>query len=176
MLRFIEEQKRTPWMMALIGFLESDAVPLDAQLRVKVLQMAPHYVMRNGVLVRRVHLRARAGPACTISVPVIPLPFIETVLHYCHADSFSSHTGLKKTVGKVRKRAYWQGWKRDVNEYVRVCTVCGSSKGYRPCKNGLMQRMPVQELSGPISLLLVDTIGPLVTTPRDNTYILVFAD
>ncbi|KAG4048120.1 hypothetical protein PC123_g16544 [Phytophthora cactorum] len=58
MLRFIAEQKRTPRMIALIGFLESDALPLDAQLRVKALQMAPHYVVRNGVLVRRVHLRA----------------------------------------------------------------------------------------------------------------------
>ncbi|KAG6623872.1 Integrase, catalytic core protein [Phytophthora cinnamomi] len=36
--------------------------------------------------------------------------------------------------------------------------------------------MPVQELSGPFSLLVVDAIGPLVTTARGNKYILVFAD
>ncbi|KAE9014732.1 hypothetical protein PR001_g15063 [Phytophthora rubi] len=39
-----------------------------------------------------------------------------------------------------------------------------------------MQRMPVQELSGSFSLLVVDAIGPLVTTPRGHRYILVFAD
>lgn len=39
-----------------------------------------------------------------------------------------------------------------------------------------MQRMPVQELSGPFSLLVVDAIGPLVATPRGNKFILVFAD
>ncbi|KAG3093849.1 hypothetical protein PI125_g16710 [Phytophthora idaei] len=39
-----------------------------------------------------------------------------------------------------------------------------------------MQRMPVQELSGPFSLLVVDAIGPLGTTPRANKYTLVFAD
>lgn len=39
-----------------------------------------------------------------------------------------------------------------------------------------MQRMAVQDLSGPFSLLVVGAIGPLVTTPRGNKYILVFAD
>ncbi|KAG2925249.1 hypothetical protein PC119_g3534 [Phytophthora cactorum] len=39
-----------------------------------------------------------------------------------------------------------------------------------------MQRMPVQDLSGPFSLLVVDAIGPLVVTPRGIKYILVFVD
>ncbi|KAE8989325.1 hypothetical protein PR001_g21805 [Phytophthora rubi] len=45
--RFKEEQRRTPWIQALIAFLESGALALDAQLRVKVLQLAPRYVVRN---------------------------------------------------------------------------------------------------------------------------------
>ncbi|POM66093.1 GapPol Polyprotein [Phytophthora palmivora] len=39
-----------------------------------------------------------------------------------------------------------------------------------------MQKMPIQELSGPFSLLVVDAVGPLVTTQRGNKFILVFAD
>jgi hypothetical protein len=163
-------------MLTRIAFPKSGALAWNAQLRVKVLQMAPHYVMKNGVLMREVHLKAHVGPARTISVPVVPLPFIETVLHYCHADVLSAHAGMTKTIDKVRKHAYWQGWKRDATEYVRACSVCGSGKGYRLWKNGLMQRMPVEELTGPFSLLVVDAIGPLVTTPRGNKYILMFAD
>ncbi|KAE8905940.1 hypothetical protein PF006_g10126 [Phytophthora fragariae] len=174
--RFQEEQKRTPWIQALIAFLEDGALALDAQLRVKVLLTAPHYRVKNGMLMRRVHLEARGGPARSLSVPVIPLPFIETILHYCHSDVFAAHVGQSKTMEKVRKHAYWHGWKKDVIEYVRSCTVCGSGKGYRPWRNGRMQRMPVQELSGPFSLLVVDAIGPLVSTPRGHKYILVFAD
>ncbi|OWZ21655.1 hypothetical protein PHMEG_0003765 [Phytophthora megakarya] len=113
--RFVEEQKRTPWILALRAFLEDRALPLDGKLRVRVLQMAPHYDMKNDVLM---HL-------------------------------FSSHSGRTKTIDK---------------------------KGYRPWKNGVMQRMPVYDLSGPFSLVVVDAIGPLVTTPRDNKYILAFAD
>ncbi|OWY99808.1 hypothetical protein PHMEG_00029132 [Phytophthora megakarya] len=48
--RFIDEQYQTPWIMAMIVFLESGALALDAQLREKVLLMAPQYVVKNGVL------------------------------------------------------------------------------------------------------------------------------
>ncbi|GMF31417.1 unnamed protein product [Phytophthora fragariaefolia] len=72
--RFQEEQKRPPWIQVLIAFLEDGTLALDAQLRVKVLLMAPHYVVKNGMLMRRVHLKARGGPARSLSVPVIPLP------------------------------------------------------------------------------------------------------
>lgn len=36
--------------------------------------------------------------------------------------------------------------------------------------------MSIHELSGPFSWLMVDAVGPLVTTPRGNKYILVCAD
>ncbi|KAG3008405.1 hypothetical protein PC120_g16249 [Phytophthora cactorum] len=45
--KFKEEQHRTPWIMALIAFLESSALALDGQLRVKTLQLAPHYEVRK---------------------------------------------------------------------------------------------------------------------------------
>ncbi|KAG1688016.1 hypothetical protein DVH05_004426 [Phytophthora capsici] len=132
----------------MIAFLESGALALDAQLRAKVLSLAPHYTVKNGILMRRVHLKARAGPARSLEVPVIPITYVATVLHHCHADVFAAHVGVTKTLDKVRKHAYWHGWKKDVAEYVRECTVCGSGKGYRPWRNGLMQKMPIQELTG----------------------------
>ncbi|OWY95072.1 hypothetical protein PHMEG_00035026, partial [Phytophthora megakarya] len=141
-----------------------------------ILRMAPQFEMRNGVLMRRVHLRARAGPANTKLVPVIPLRFIETVLHYCHGDLMSARLGKTKTLEKVRHHAYWPGWKKDVTEYVRCCHICHGGKGSRPWRAGRMQRMPVKDLSGPFSLVVVDAIGPLPTTDKGNKYILVFVD
>ncbi|OWY98690.1 Retrotransposon Polyprotein [Phytophthora megakarya] len=152
-VKFIKEQNRTHWMRALKAFLMDGALSLDSQL------------LRKNVLMRKVYLRSRGGHARSLVVPVIPLPFIETVLHYCHADVFSAHLGKTKTADK-----------KDVIEYVRECVICGSGKGHRPWRSGLMQRMPVHELSGPFSLLVVDAIGPLVTTPRGNKYILAFVD
>ncbi|KAG3107753.1 hypothetical protein PI124_g8982 [Phytophthora idaei] len=76
----------------------------------------------------------------------------------------------------MRPHAYWHGWKKDVVEYVRECSICSGGKGRRPWRAGLMQRMPVQDLSGPFSLLEVDAIVPLVVTPRGNKHISVFVD
>ncbi|KAG3207414.1 hypothetical protein PC128_g155 [Phytophthora cactorum] len=174
--KFVAEQERVPSMRALKAFLNDSSLAIDPQLRVSVRKMSPHYLIRNAVLMRRVHRGARAGPARTISVPAVPLPFIETVLHYCHADIFSAHLGKTKTADKLRRHAYWHGWKKDVDEYAQECSICSGGKGRRPWRAGLMQRMPVQDLSGPFSLLVVDAIGPLVVTPRGNKYILVFVD
>ncbi|OWY91048.1 hypothetical protein PHMEG_00040536 [Phytophthora megakarya] len=108
--KFVEEQLRTPWMIAMKAFLESGALAMDSQLRVLILRMAPQFEMRNGVLMRRVHLRARAGPANTKLVPAIPLRFIEMVLYYCHGDLMSAHLGKTKTLEKVL--SYLSRWKR----------------------------------------------------------------
>ncbi|KAE9092323.1 hypothetical protein PF010_g17851 [Phytophthora fragariae] len=174
--RLVAEQRRTPWILAMLAYLESGALALDPQLRTRTLLMAPNYIVRNGVLMRRVHLKARAGPASSLEVPVIPLQFISTVRHLCNTDVLAAHVGVTKTMDKVRKHAFWHGWKRDVAEYVRECATCRSGKGHRPWRNGLTQRMPIHELSGPFLLLVVDAVGPLVATPRGNKFILVFAD
>ncbi|KAG3144485.1 hypothetical protein PC128_g24382 [Phytophthora cactorum] len=50
--RFIEEQKRTPWIQAMIAFLENGALALDRQIRTKTILMALNYDVRNGVLMR----------------------------------------------------------------------------------------------------------------------------
>ncbi|RAW35162.1 hypothetical protein PC110_g8557 [Phytophthora cactorum] len=67
--RFVEEQKRTPWIQAMIVVLENGALALVPQLRTKTILMAPNYGVRNGVLMRRVYLKACIGPGKSIEVP-----------------------------------------------------------------------------------------------------------
>ncbi|KAE8988354.1 hypothetical protein PR003_g23459 [Phytophthora rubi] len=174
--QFVQAQQEVPWVKALVGFLLDGALPLDPFLRATIVKMRSRYVVLNGLLMRKVHLPARVGPARSLTVPVVPLPYIETVLHYCHADVLSSHLGLTKPLEKVRRHAFWPGWRKDVTEYVRECARCGSGKGSRPWQAGQMQRMPVADLSGPFSTLVVDAVGPLPETERGNKYILVFVD
>ncbi|GMF27677.1 unnamed protein product [Phytophthora fragariaefolia] len=173
--RFVDEQRRTPWILVMQAYLESGGMALEPLLRTRTLLMAPNYIARNGVLMRRAHLKARVGPANSLEMSMIPLQFISTVLHHCHTDVLAAHVGVTKTMDKVRKHAFWHGWKRDVAEYVRECSTCGSGKGHRPWGNGLMLRMPIHDLSGSFSLLVVDALGPLVGAPRGSKFILVFA-
>ncbi|OWZ19999.1 LOW QUALITY PROTEIN: hypothetical protein PHMEG_0005648 [Phytophthora megakarya] len=150
--KFVVEQLRPPRMVAMKAFLESGALAMDSQLRVLIVRMDPQFEMRNGVFMRRVHLRAQAGPANTKLVPVIPLKFIETVLYYCHGALMSVHLGRRRRSKKFD-------------------TTRTGLRG-----KGCRRRMPVKDLPGPFSLVVVDVIGRLTTTDRGNNYSLVFVD
>ncbi|OWZ08618.1 LOW QUALITY PROTEIN: hypothetical protein PHMEG_00018807 [Phytophthora megakarya] len=174
--QFVVEQQSVSWIKVLCAFLKDGAIPLDPFLRSQIVRMAPRYKVEEGVLKRRVNLPARAGHARTRYVPVVPPSYIETVLHFCHGDVMSAHLGVTKTLERVRQQAFWPGWRKDVLEFVRECSYCGAGKGSRPWRSGQMQRMPVVDLTGPFSLVVIDAVGPLVLTERNNKYILVFVD
>ncbi|OWZ02422.1 hypothetical protein PHMEG_00026022 [Phytophthora megakarya] len=157
--QFIDEQQSVPWIKVLSVFLKDGAIPLDPFLRARIVKMAPRYKVEEDVLKRRVNLPARAGHARTRYVPVVPPSYIETVLHFCHGDVMSAHLGVTKTMERVRQQAFWPGWRKDVNEFVRECSYCGAGKGSRPWRSGQMQRTPVVDLTGPFSLVVVDAVG-----------------
>lgn len=132
-------------MVALIAFIEDGALPLTPTLRVRVVRMAPKYSVENGMLMRRVNLPERVRPARSLTVLVVSLTYVKTVLHFCHSDLLPSHLSLTMTLKKVKRHAYWPGWHRDVEEYLRDCGKCGSGIEARPWRAGRMQRMPVAD-------------------------------
>ncbi|POM80721.1 Gag-pol fusion protein [Phytophthora palmivora] len=164
--RFVAEQRQTPWIMALIAFLESGAHALDAQLHAKVLLMAPNYVVKNDVLMRRAHLKARAAYARTIEVPyyIIVLRMVgqltwvslkqETELGDMHTGTVGSELSMnmpKRVAVVVVERAIALGkW------------VYAEDARPRPIRSNFIASR--------------DVVGPLVTTPRGNKFILVFTD
>ncbi|KAE9022536.1 hypothetical protein PF011_g4410 [Phytophthora fragariae] len=166
--QFMEKQQKVSWIKVLIALLEDGVLPLDPFMRRRVVSMAPKHLVVNGLLMRTVHLPANVGPARMVTVPVVSIPYVETVLHFCHRDLLSSHLGWTKTIEKVRRYAYWPGWRKDVAEFVRECAKCGGGKGPRPWTSGRMQRMPVADLTGPFSLPVVDAVGPLPEIERGN--------
>ena len=169
-------QQDTPWMVALMAYIQDGALALDNRLRRFILTTAARYSVRGGILFRRVTLQSRLRENREKFVPVIPLKFIPDVLHKCHSDVLSAHLGREKTLAKVQSLAYWLGWRRDVCEFVKRCTSCNAGKSHRPWYHGAMQRMQVYSLSGPFSLLVVDGVGPLPTTSNGYRYIIVFVD
>ncbi|KAG3241582.1 hypothetical protein PI124_g13550 [Phytophthora idaei] len=174
--QFLTEQQEVVWIRALVAFLTDGALPIDPLTRSQVVKIAPKHSVGNDMLLRAVHLPTRVGPARSLTVSDVPLPYVPTVLHYCHSNLLPSHLGLAKTLEKVRRHAYWTGWRKDVAECLQGRNKCGSGKGSGPWSAGQMQRMPVADLTGPFSMLAVDAVGPLRLTSRGNRYILVFVD
>ncbi|GMF32976.1 unnamed protein product [Phytophthora fragariaefolia] len=174
--QFVRTQHKVPWIRVLVEFLVDGALPMDPYLRSTIAKMRSRHVVEDGLLIRQVNLPARVGPSRSLSVPVVPLPHIETILHYCHSDVLDYHLGFMKKLEKIQRHAFWPGWFKDVGEYVRECNRCGGGKDSRPWSAGLMQRMLVFDLTGPFSLFVVDAVGPIPETDRRNKHILVFMD
>ncbi|OWZ20230.1 LOW QUALITY PROTEIN: hypothetical protein PHMEG_0005379 [Phytophthora megakarya] len=83
----------------LIAFLDGGALALDEQLQATANGSSLRH--EKGYLNAKGALKSTHEPGSNTLVPVIPLTFIETVLHYCHVGPFSSQSDTMKTVDKV---------------------------------------------------------------------------
>jgi hypothetical protein len=104
---------------------------------------------------------------------VVPERLRGALLHMVHDDPLAgAHLGPDKAYGKLRDRYWWKGMYRDVHEYCRACTACGSGKG--SVDHADFANIPLP--AAPFQLVGVDFVGPLPTTGSGNSYILAFSD
>lgn len=103
----------------------------------------------------------------------VPSSLRSTLLKYFHDHPMAGHLGITKTLGRLQKRVYWPGLRRDVKKYVRSCETCQFTKPTNRKPGGFMQ--PVIA-SYPWEVAGVDFVGPLPRSGRGNAYILVFID
>ena len=45
-----------------------------------------------------------------------------------HSSRTSGHFGLCRTLGSIRRRFYWPGYKRNIAQWCQTCKVCESYK------------------------------------------------
>ena len=89
---------------------------------------------------------------------------------FCHDNKFSAHTGRDNTYHKVKESFYWFGMRQDIKVFVATCAACNKNK--KPKK---YRRAP-QKTHGatyPFERLQVDILGPITTSNRGHTCILV---
>jgi len=56
----------------------------------------------------------------------------EAILSTFHDDPIQGgHTGITKTLAKVKRYYYWKGTSKDITEYIRKCQKCQKSKATR---------------------------------------------
>jgi len=92
----------------------------------------------------------------------------EAILSKFHDDPIQGgHTGITKTLAKVKRHYFWKGMSRDITEYIRKCQK--RQKAKTPKHN----KTPLIITDTPISAfdrLIVDTIGPLPKSENGNEY------
>ena len=73
---------------------------------------------------------------------MVPAPLRVKFLYWVHGDPTSGHFGVQKTSDKLQRYAYWSGWRKDVELFVRRCDLCcryrkGPTRLQGPMKNGV---------------------------------------
>ena len=104
---------------------------------------------------------------------IVPLRLRREVLKYSHDIRASGHLGMKKTFARARQGFYWPGMRNDVRTYINGCEACARRKDPMKTKHAPME---ITRSGFPMERIAVDILGPLPTTDRGNSYILVIGD
>jgi transposase InsO family protein len=84
-----------------------------------------------------------------------------------------SHTGVNRTLWRLKLDWYWPGMAADVRRQVKMCGICQTAKHGKKTKPSAKQRLYAGR---PWQLVSIDLVGPFSKTRRGNTMVLVVID
>ena len=104
---------------------------------------------------------------------VVPSAMKADILHLHHDDLQGGHQGITRTFERIKNEYYWRGMFKDVENHVRECTDCVTSKGSAPnagpSPGNVMPEYPMQYIS-------MDFVIPLPESHQGNVALLLFQD
>ena len=103
---------------------------------------------------------------------VLPELLHTNALQLAHDVPMAGHMGRQRTLDRLRKRFWWPGITRDVDEYCKSCPEC--QKVTRKGARAPLVSMPIIEQ--PFQRIAMDIIGPLPKTASGHQYALVICD
>ena len=127
-------------------------------------------VLRNGLLYREWIEPSEKQPVYQL---IVPRCLKNEVLSLLHEQKCSGHLGIRKVIGRLRRRFYWVCYKVDVKDWCRKCPQC--QKRNSPSKR---HRAPLKQypVGVPFERIGIDILGPLPETFHGNKYIVVIGD
>ncbi|KAF9412800.1 hypothetical protein HW555_008803, partial [Spodoptera exigua] len=102
---------------------------------------------------------------------VVPSEFRESIIAENHSEPTGGHLGIFKTYRRLSLNYYWPNMHQDVVKFVGSCSVCLSYKAQNHTTLGEMGRP--KQCSRPFQMISIDFVGPLPTSRKQNSYILV---
>lgn len=67
----------------------------------------------------------------------------QTILNWLHKSSSGGHSGRDATHQRVKSLFYWKGMSKDIQYYIRHCSVCQQCKHETVASPGLLQPLPI---------------------------------
>jgi hypothetical protein len=107
-------------------------------------------------------------------VMVAPKTMIKYIFDSCHNNILSAHPGYERTLNLVKENFYFPNMSREIQRMCKSCVSCAEYKtsphlAKAPLGRFMQKARPWQLISG-------DVVGPLVTTPSGNKYLVTFYD
>ena len=90
-----------------------------------------------------------------------------------HAQPFSGHLGVTKTLSKIREHYFWPGLSRLIVDYVRQCKDCAM---YKPPNVNMTQPLIPITSTRALQLIELDVVGPFPVSEKGNKYIFTNID
>jgi hypothetical protein len=137
----------------------------DRESQALLTDLGDEFTAENGIIYKIGRYGGR--------IPFIPINIRGQVLAYFHDRPESGHMGFRKTLGRLVRRVFWFGMQEDIYKYISSCPLCQACKNPNVKPAGVMKSVQTR---GPWDMLAVDLMGPLPTTPRGNTQLLVVVD
>lgn len=111
-------------------------------------------------------VKGRDGTDAPVAVVPGSAPALkERIIREHHDTLVAGHSGVAKTVARIRPYFWWRSLERDVIVYVRTCNACSAGKSPPGKPEGKMVVTPVP--SEPWDEVGVDFVGPL---PKNSGY------
>ena len=104
---------------------------------------------------------------------VVPKAIRKDIFKSLHESMHSGHLGVRKTIGKIRRRAYWSGYKTDITDWCRQCSACQKRKNPQRKFRAPMKQYQV---GLPMERVAIDILGPLPESYQGNKYIMIVTD
>ena len=108
-----------------------------------------------------------------VSQLLIPTACKQDFLQRVHAGMCGGHLGVRHTMDQVQRRAYWIGWRADVQRFCKQCVRCNEYfRGQFP------RSAPLQPLvtGAPLDRIHVDLTGPHPRSRRGSVWIMTCTD
>jgi hypothetical protein len=93
------------------------------------------------------------------------------LLYEVHDAPTGGHMGERKTLHKLQSTCYWEGMRKDIEDYVRGCQVCAAVKPSQRVPAGLLQPLPIPHR--PWEVITIDFKGPLPPSKFFNAVLVV---
>lgn len=104
----------------------------------------------------------------------VPKKLTTEIIQREHDDPLSAHSGIGKTIERIRRLYFWPRMLKQVREYIVNCEICNKMKPPNSQMRPLMGNRVVVER--PFQRIYVDLLGPYPRSGHLKTVILIVVD